>query len=295
MTGKELYGFCRSIDFPEEACAFLAGAYEKLKSDPGCAALLEQSAAEYAEGKDVSFGGRTEELRKLAETAGVHPYTSDMLFYLHLAPILRQKYKEKQLPDGMFLGAMRDLRCKLFECREVYGIWGSFVASWFSLFYRFSLYALGRLEFCLMGSPFDYERDGLRIEKGQTCIDVHIPSCGRLVRGELEASYRQAAAFFAPRLSSPPAFRCHSWLLYKEHYTALPKDSGIRRFAEDYTYLRKTPDEGDLWRIFGGHDTDKPESLPEDTLLRRLYKGWLIEGKEIGGGEGMFFLAHFKR
>ena len=295
MTASALYRFCGEIGFPEEACVFLAEAYEKLLRDPAAKAILEESAAEYTEGKDFSFYKRTERLAELSPVTGVHPYVSDMLYYLHLAPILREKYREKGLSEEMFLGAMRDLRCKLYECREVFGIWGSFVAVWFSRFYHFSLFTLGHLEFCLTDAPFDYEKDGLRIEKGQPCIDVHIPSSGKLVREELEDAYRQAAAFFAPRLNGPPVFCCHSWLLFPWHLEVLPENSGIRRFAEDYDALRPAEDEGDLWRIFGSADTNKPETLPEDTLLRRLYKARLIEGKEVGGGEGMFFLAHFKR
>ena len=295
MTSRELYDFCLSIGFPREASAFLADANEKLFSLPAASELIEGSIAEYAAGKDFSFSLRTERLAELSPTVGVHPYTSDMLFYLQLSPVLKEKYAEKGLPDEMFDGAMRDLLCKLYECREVFGIWGSFVAIWFARFFHFSLYTLGRLEFCLTNAPFDYEKDGLRIEKGQPCIDVHIPSCGKLVRGELEDSYRAAAAFFAPRLGTSPAFHCHSWLLFPWHREVLPTDSGIRRFAEDYDAVRPAEDEGDLWRIFGSADTEKPETLPEDTLLRRLYKARLIEGKEIGGGEGMFFLAHFKR
>ena len=294
MTSRELYDFCLSIGFPAEASNFLADANEKLFSLPQARELIEESVAEYKEGKDFSFSMRTEHLAELSPLTGVHPYTSDMLFYLQHSPLLKEKYAEKGLPEEMFDGAMRDLLCKLYECREVYGIWGSFVAIWFARFFHFSLYTLGRLEFCLCGAPFDYEKNGLRIEKGQPCIDVHIPSCGKLARGELEDSYRRAAEFFAPQLVSPPVFHCHSWLLFPWHREALPEESGIRRFAEDYDMVRPTPDEGDLWRIFGGEDTERPETLSENTLLRRVYKRRLIEGQEIGGGEGMFFLSHFK-
>ena len=69
-------------------------------------------------------------------------------------------------------------------------------------------------------------------KKGQLCIDVHIPSRGRLVRRELARSYKEAAAFFAPKLEAPTAFQCESWLLFEHHKEMLPPDCGIRRFAD---------------------------------------------------------------
>ena len=114
------------------------------------------------------------------------------------------------------------------------------------------------------------------------------------MRRELAQSYKEAAAFFAPKLEAPTAFQCESWLLFEHHKEMLPPDCGIRRFAEDYTYMEKAPDEGDLWRIFGNADTSKPELLPENTSLQRVYKRWLSEGNPVYCGKGIFFCDQFK-
>ncbi len=295
MNRQEFYQFCRRISFPEEACSALCGDLDRLLAYAPSADLLKDSVRRFSKGEKLPFYLLTEELCKMKEQTGVHPYSSDMIFYLYLAPVLEVLYAQRGLPAKWFDGAMEDLLCKLNECREVYGIWGSFVAVWFSRFYNFTLYAMGRLEFCLINSPFDYEKDRLSIKKGQKCIDVHIPSKGRLDREELAASYKEAAEYFAPMLDAPVAFHCESWLLFEHHKEMLPESSGIRRFADDYSYMCKAPDEGDLWRIFGGEDTDNPEKLSEKTSLQRAYKRWLLEGNPCYGGEGIFFYDHFKK
>lgn len=289
MTSKELYLFTKEIDFPDQACVFLSDAYQKLLDDPSCRKILESCLSGYRNETGISFMQDAERLAAESRRLDIHPYTSDMLFYLHLAPALKEKYREKKLSDLLFYGAMKDLRCKLSECYTVCHIWGSFVAIWFSRFYNFSLYTLGRLEFCLIPCPFDYQKDGKQIRKGQPVIDVHIPSSGKLTREALDDSYRQAAAFFAPLLQGPAAFHCESWLLFEFHWEMLPAGCGILLFSEDYDLIRNAPEEGDMWRIFGDGDIDHPETLPEKTSLQRAYKKRLMAGLPVYGGEGIFF------
>lgn len=294
MTAENLYIFCKEIGFPADACADLRQNYEKLLAFPAAFALLEDSRNRFEQGERIAFCDLCDTLQRMKGETFVHPFSSDMLFYLHLAPALRQRYIQNGYPERWFTGAMEDLRCKLFECRTVYGIWGSFVASWFSRFFNFSLFAMGRLEFCLIPCPFDYQKEDLFIRKGQNCIDVHIPSKGRLVREDLASAYGEAAEFFEPVLEAPAAFHCESWLLFEHHRQMLEKSSGIRRFAEDYTYIRSAPDEQDLWRIFGAENTELPENLSEDTSLKRAYKKRLTMGLPIYGGEGIFFYKFFE-
>ncbi len=294
MKSEDFYAFCGEFGFPEEACRELLENYEKLLSFDRARMLLEDVRARWERGESLDFCRVCGDLRGMRAETRVHPFTSDMIFYLYLAPTLRKLYEKRGYPARWFTGVMEDLRCKLLECRTVYGIWGSFVSSWFARFYQFSLFAMGRLEFCLIPCPFDYEKGGLSIRKGQKCVDVHIPSKGKLVRRELADSYREAAEFFGPMLEAPVAFYCESWLLFEHHAEMLREGCGIRRFAEDYTYMRSAPDEQDLWRIFGAEDTETPQNLSEDTSLKRAYKKRLLEGKPVYGGEGIFFYRFFE-
>lgn len=293
MNEKEFSALLLENGFPRDAVETLKRDYAALTGCQETRALLEGCAGAFRKGEKCSFTRTAEELRKYKEKTGVHPYASDLLTYIHEAPVLREKYRERGLKDELFTGVMDDLRCKLYECLAVFGLPGSFVSPWFARFFDFSLYALGRLEFCLIPCPVDYEKDGLKIGKGQPCIDVHIPSKGKLKREDLTAAYAEAAEFFAPRLEGPAVFHCESWLLNPDHRKMLPENSGILRFAADYDLIGTTRCEDDLWRIFANADTDRPETLPEDTALRRAYKRLLLDHQPFYGGIGLFFWERY--
>jgi len=51
------------------------------------------------------------------------------------------------LTDELFWDTIADLKFKLIECHDVYGIWGTFVASWYPWFYTMHRFKLGRLQY----------------------------------------------------------------------------------------------------------------------------------------------------
>lgn len=275
--------------YPNECISSLIADYGALLGHPVTKGILRSYSEEYAAGKSFSFYDASCLLAEQGRQAGVHPYASEILFYLHLAPILQENYRQEGIPDRYFSGMMQGILCKLYECHGMYDIWGSFVSVWFARFFNRSLYAIGRFEFCLMNSPADYEVCGKRVKKGQPLIDVHIPSRGRLSEQEMVASYAEAADFFKKRAGLPEVvFHCESWLLADFHEEFLREDGGIRLFAHRYAVVERTPDEGDLWRIFYKDADLPPEALPEDTALKRGYKKRLLLGKELYGGRGLF-------
>ena len=183
--------------------------------------------------------------------------------------------------------------CKLLECHAVYGIWSSFVAVWFSRFFNFTLYGIGRLEFVPYRSEYDYESENGIIKKGESVIDVHIPSSGKLDRSVVLESYKEAYSFFTNTLRlAPKAFVCESWLLFPKHREIIPKCKNIIDFMNDYETVIVEDDCGgsDLWRIFGGCDTSVPEKLPRDTYMRSQYAEYLINGGVPGFAKGIFFI-----
>lgn len=291
MNTQQLQQLLTDHNYPKEAIASLVSDYEALCRCPACLLILQNAEERYKKGIPFSFYEESEHLIKAAkEGTTVHPYGAELLFYLHLAPILQEQYKKDAIPDRYFDGMMAGILCKLFECHRMYGIWGSFVAVWFARFFARSLYAIGRLEFCLMACPRDFVLSGTTVKKGEMLIDVHIPSRGRLKNEELEASYLEAAAFFAEKTDGKAVFHCESWLLADFHSEMLPPSSGIRIFADRYHIVEQTPDEGDFWRIFYLPDDLPPKDLPEDTALQRGYKKRLLAGLPLYGARGIFVL-----
>lgn len=316
---ETLRGFCEAFLFPIEAKESLAADLLRLLTHPSSRfpAVMAGYEDEYRKnGADAGFshGEALESLSRIAEETGVSPYSAHLLFYILLSPLLREIYLREGIPEEIFRSSMEDLRCKLYECRQVYGVWGSFVAIWFSRFFRLTLFGIGRLEFApLRLSAEDAAalkacfspKDGgnpPEIPPGALLIDTHIPSKGRLPHADVLAAYRTAAAFFRSRFSlaetgGEAVFICESWMLDPAHFTMpeMKNCANLLAFQRDYRLIRqgKDPDGGDLWRIFGMNvDPGDPAAvarLPEDTALRRAYKRRLLEGDLPGYGVGVYF------
>lgn len=86
-------------------------------------------------------------VKGLAEEYGVHIYAAEMAFFLYAALPLREVYKENGYSDELYLDTMADLRYKVKECHDIYGIWGTVAGSWFRDFYLLKRFKLGRLQY----------------------------------------------------------------------------------------------------------------------------------------------------
>lgn len=308
-----LEDFCTEFAFPPEALAFLASVLRRLlvrsSRFPTVMAAYEEAYLREGENAGFSHSEALKTVSGIAKEEGVPPFSAEMLFYILLSPGLREICMRRGIPEEIFRWSMEDLRCKLYECRQVYGIWGSFVAGWFSRFFRLTLFGIGRLEF----APYRLSEEEasaasavlpeLSLEPGTLVIDTHIPSRGRLPHDAVLDSYRRAADFFRGRYDlsktgGRAVFHCESWMLDPAHPSlpGMETCGNLLAFQRDYRIFRrgKDPAGGDLWRIFGRMvipgDTAAVESLPEDTALRRAYKRRLLAGDLPGWGQGVYLL-----
>ncbi|MBQ8894974.1 MAG: DUF5596 domain-containing protein [Clostridia bacterium] len=256
------------LGFPEEAILSLSADYQKMEGQMDAA-----RAALYAE------GDYKEMIRALAEEVGVHPYAADMVFALYCALPLREKYREKGLPDTLFIENMEDLRFKLMECKRVYDVWGSFVAVWFRGFYLMKRFKLGRLQYEQIGLKYNYRH----LKEGDSVLKCHIPSCGPVTRESVLDSLKKAYEFYGYEGLMPVV--CNSWMLYPPHYEVYPEGGNMRSFFELFEILstKEDPENKDLWRITNRMD----DVIPEDTTLQRRFKAYLEAGNCMGSGYGI--------
>lgn len=289
--------FCAEFDFPADAEQSLVADYEAFTADPRAGALLSGYLTGYTGAYSIDHGKALDDLADAADTVGVSPYAVHMIFYILLSPKLHALYREKGISEEIWKDSMADLRCKLMECKKVCDCWGSFVAIWFSRFFNFTLFGIGRLEFAPLRFHGEYSKNGNVLHDGDFVIDVHIPSRGRLPHDEVLESYRKAAAFFADRTCGKPVFFCESWMLDPAHESFLDEENhaNLLAFLRDFDLTKSgVSDCGeDLWRIFG-RDADLSdradlEALPEETSLQKAYKKRLLHGFRPGWGEGVFF------
>lgn len=231
--------------------------------------------------------------RAFGADRGLHRHVVDFLFLALASERLRENYRAAGLPDELFWDTIADLKFKLIECHDVYGIWGTFVASWYPWFYTMHRFKLGRLQYEAVHFSGDtpVTVGGYTVKPGDTVYNMHIPSCGSLNRAARIESYKKAYEFYKKDLDGKPmVFRCHSWLLFPKNREILPETLNMVDFIGDfYIYDSEEYDVfHDKWRVFA-KDFEKPNSeLPEDTTQRRCFKKWLLDGKKTGAGAGIF-------
>ena len=271
-------------DYAPDAVRAYGRALEAAMRHPEARAVLEQTVSAYEAGDEVEIRGVLEAMDGFAAPCGEHAYTMRMLPYLCLLEPARARYGAAGLGGGLYHDSFADLLWKTRECRRIYGVWGSFVAPWFYRFFALKCFALGRLQFEWIAF-----QDDAPLEQGTPVLNVHVPSSGPLRAEDCEASYDRAARFFGFGPGAPVPFVCDSWLLHPL-CAGLAEGSGIRRFAADYRLLHVTedPDYMDMWIIFGRPWDGDAAGLPEDTALRRLFKGHLLSGGRMGRGYGLY-------
>ncbi|MBQ8599985.1 MAG: DUF5596 domain-containing protein [Clostridia bacterium] len=225
-------------------------------------------------------------VKGLAEEYGVHIYAAEMAFFLYAALPLREVYKENGYSDELYLDTMADLRYKVKECHDIYGIWGTVAGSWFRDFYLLKRFKLGRLQ---------YEPRPLRFaeykgyKQGDIFYGCHIPSCGPMTPEAVLDSLKRAHTFYRAKLKDgilPVHLR--SFLIYPGHYEVYPEDSNLKKFYEMFDVVGgdEKPDNPYIWRIFGCENCEDYTALPERTSLQRRFKEYLLSGKCMGSGDG---------
>lgn len=269
----------RKLGFPDEAVLSLSSDFDKMMAVPGATQKLMVAMDDLFLDEGENYA---ETVKEVAEQAGVHPYAADMVFALWCAHSLRYVYKQKGWEEEVFWNSMADLRCKLMECKNVKGIWGSFVAPWFRGFFIGDRHALGRLQY----EPRELKYAYGKYQEGELVYNCHIPSSGPLTPELVLDSLKKAYDFYKPE-DGVLKVVCSTWMLYPPMYEVYPEGSNLRAFYDLFTvlYTKESPENKNIWRIFGA-ETDL-KKLPENSNLQRRLKAYLLEGKNMGSGYGI--------
>ncbi len=279
------------LGFPQEAIACLREADARINDCTEARLAMEDALWTFA-AADYRYDGMDLRHRRIGELAGISEYTAAMLFLLYSCKELEVRYAARKHPESLFLETMADLRFKLLECKQVKGVWGTFVGSWYPGFFCMNRFALGRFQYEKVSFRHDcYGVNGHYVYKGDVALNFHIPSSGVPLTKEVRYdSYRRAREFFFPDAAGPVPIVCSSWLLYPGYEDYIPEHLNLKAFRHDFTILAASDSEefGNAWRVFGA-DADKPiDQLPRDTAQRRLFAEYCAAGKPHGHGQGVF-------
>ncbi len=222
---------------------------------------------------------------------GVGDYTRDLFFVFECTPIIEKIYEKEGLDKEIFKFFLQDIKYKLDECLRVKNVFGTFVVTWYNVFFEFRRVPLGRLQFDMA----KYEEDPIRVgeytlEKGDFFLRCHIPSGGPLKPELCKESLDRAYALFADRLHNGILpITCRSWLLYPGYRDVFGENSNTVKFAENFEIhtTREFEEFEDAWRVFGTENIEKLSELPKDTALQRNFIEYIKSGKPFGDGAGI--------
>ncbi len=215
MNKEFLQLMMERTNFPAEARVFLLESADTLTRAGQEEAL--DGAVEFFRENDFSVQLTQPLTEEIGKAAGLSPYTVWLLLLIEAAQNVREAFRQDGVPEQVFWDTFADLRYKVVECKEIYGVWGNFVAFWYPIFYTRDIVKLGRLEFenSTWNSEKPYEKNGFTVKKGDKVKSIHIPSSGEpFDEAARLASYQRAYEFFKDELNGGPLVCvCHSWLL----------------------------------------------------------------------------------
>ncbi len=293
---KFLCDFFDMCDYPAEAKTSLLRDFDALWANNECRAHFEKHIAAYEKDGTTDFYDARVKAGQLAEGAGVHPYAAELLIFCCFARHLSDIYREKGYGDKIWMDTMLDIRTKLMECRQMHGIWGSFVMFWFPQYFTLDRFALGRLQY--QKAPYYATREpytvgGVTVVYSESrALELHIPSNGRLDEESVLDSLHRAYDFFSGTEYIHDGLlicECSSWLLYSGLEEALPDDSNVVRFSRSFmrTIDRDDPGFEDCWRVFNKNWDNDAYALPRETSMQRCIADRLAAGKTMGSAVGV--------
>lgn len=222
---------------------------------------------------------------------GVGEYTRDLFFVFECTPILEKIYEDAGLEKEIFTFFLHDIKYKIDECYRIKDIFGTFVITWYNVFFEFRRVALGRLQFDM--AKFDEEPITVgeyTLGKGDFFLRCHIPSSGPLKDELCKESLDRAYKLFADKLKGgilPITLR--TWFLYPEYTPVFGENSNAVDFGKNFKILkvREFNEFEDAWRVFGTDDYEDLSKLPANTTLQKNFIEYIRSGKPFGDGMGI--------
>lgn len=269
QEGRDLFNrlYNRNIDAAELDAAYKA--YQE--SDEAFVAYLDTFAA--AQNVEVS--------------------EANLFLYIYFSKFTYDFYQTKGIDDSVFFTSMKGLAWECRVCYDKTGIYGVrqvTYRAWFRRLVSGTIFTLGRLQFEIIDSIFDFDLDGHHINKGDTCIYVHIPGGTPLDPDECEAAYDTARKFFKEHFQFDPViFYCGSWLLHPWLSEVLPESSRIVKFQKQFQLVEVADSEREIRNWLFDHSDAPFDELPVKTSLHKAAVHRLKNGLPIGYARGYHF------
>ncbi len=285
---KRTLKFIERIGFSEEQLGYLTQNYQRFSAQtPNINGYEYLCRNLFDENYDLSI--LNVDISLCSKQSDIKEGTFNLLFFLENLEKLHELYSERDIEERLFFDMIKDFKYKADEFYSLKGYVGTHFNAWHAVFFRLQRFALGRFQYDLVEFSYpQFAYGNVKVEKGETVVNVHIPSGGKMTREDRLASYKMAYDFYKKRgvfTDGVMKLVCHTWMLFPPYKKLFPKTSNIYDFTEEFTYLYTDPRETftDGWRIFGKEYNDQYKNLPRNTSLQRAFADYLSNGKPIIG------------
>ena len=299
IDSKWVCHLCREFPFPQGTEEAMLDCFQTLSGSDAFGPFSDV-IAQYAENERLPWKTVMDTASLAAQTAGVHSYRGNLLVLLGLLAPLKDHMERRGLDNRFWQEVVLDITYKVRECHAVYGIFGTFVMFWFDRFFDLTRFGFGKLQAEPIVLKEDCLVDGIQLRKGDAALNIHIPRTGTpLDTAGLEQAYQDAETFYEDLFPGEyTVFVCESYLLHSSSRSLYAKGSNLERFTSAYQIVlnRDARDYSELWRLFDCViDSDHPESLPQDTTLRRAFVDYMQRRGRIGCGLGVYLRKKSKK
>ena len=288
----KMQAFMDAYEYPIEAQTEIINAYTQAFSNNEYRQALTEYLGSYEQDCKKGFFEMLALCKRIGETLSINTYAVYMSALILFAEASKKHYALQGVSQDIWKQNFTDLRYKLYECKLVKGVWGTFVPDWFSRFYDVTRFAFGKLQFETETFGREYNKNGVHLQKDSVVVNMHIPRTGTgLSPQDVEESCERADAFFKTKYGLEKAvFVCHSWLLYPENKKLLKPTSNLYSFISRFDIIEteEYKDYKEIWRLFDKDYTENLDELPADTSLRRAYLERMKKGEKTGCGYGVF-------
>lgn len=277
------------IDLPERAKETVLAVYEKTKDLPELASFDKLLF-------NADVGSTNQDADALLESicvkCSLHRYQLNLAVAVLFADIAKQNYIKNGHTDEVFFEATRDFSVKVYECVNLFGIYGCKSFLWFVPFFAGKRFYFGRLQYNLSNLPIEKCTFGdTTITSNDVILDIHIPSGKKLSPESVIDSLCRAYDYFADlRIDGLLYFCCNCWLLYSGYKdTIFKRESNLYKFADIFKIISsfETASFSDAWRVFNTNDISDLDSLPVSTSLQRRFVEYIRHGGKFGRGIGI--------
>lgn len=290
---NQMQRFMNEQQFPSEAITSLTFAIERVFASNG-KEILEKIIQDYAVDYRIKPEEISQKSKQISELSGVCEKQCNLIIYMSLVEGLKKHYINKGYPLENFNDTIKELRCKLLECYDCFGVWGMRACVVTNTHFVMTRFGIGVFQFEIIKLEKDFIVNGVALNKGDLAVNIHIPRLGKPITYQARhSSYERAKKFFRERFTGKDKipFYCRSWILFEKHRKILKPTSNMVSFMDDFQVLvpYEYPDYNETWRIFNKPFTTLAE-MPQNTSVQKAYAQIIERGEKTGGAEGVFLL-----